>query len=92
MNTSARNDEDAGGSADVESGAPQGDPVEIRVNGERRSVPRELTVAELLERLDVDGRGVAVEHNRRVVPREERDEVALQDGDRVEIVQFVGGG
>lgn len=91
MNTSARNDEDAGGSADVESGA-QGDPVEIRVNGERRSVPRELTVAELLERLDVDGRGVAVEHNRRVVPREDRDEVALQDGDRVEIVQFVGGG
>lgn len=64
----------------------------LRVNGDRRTVPRGLTVAGLLEVLGVDGRRVAVEHNRSVVPRDERDRVDLEEGDEVEIVQFVGGG
>lgn len=66
--------------------------IEIRVNGETRKVPPGTTVAELLEELDVDGRRVAVERNRRVVARDERDRTALEAGDDVEIVQFVGGG
>lgn len=68
------------------------DTMTLRVNGERRSVPRGLTVSGLLEELGVDGRRVAVERNRRVVPRDERDRVDLAEGDEVEIVQFVGGG
>lgn len=66
--------------------------VEVRVNGERRTVPPGLTLSGLLEELEVDGRRVAVEHNRRVVPRDERGDVEVEAGDEVEIVQFVGGG
>lgn len=66
--------------------------MEIRVNGEDRTVSRGLTVSGLLEELGVDGRTVAVERNREIVPREEREDVRLEPGDVIEIVQFVGGG
>lgn len=85
-----------GGRSAPGGGGAAGDPREegmvVRVNGERRRVPRGLTVSGLLEELGVDGRRVAVERNRRVVPRDERDEVELEEDDEVEIVQFVGGG
>lgn len=78
------------------SGGPDGEPadgeVAVRVNGEQRTVPRGLTLSGLLEELGVDARRVAVERNREVVPRDRRDEVELEEGDEVEIVQFVGGG
>lgn len=79
-------------STDGASGGGDGGTLEIRVNGEARTVPRGTTVAGLIEATGVDGRRVAVERNRRVVPRGERDEVELEAGDVVEIVQFVGGG
>lgn len=66
--------------------------VEIRVNGETRSIREGLTVAGLLEVLGVDGRRVAVERNHEIVPRAERGETELEPGDVLEIVQFVGGG
>jgi thiamine biosynthesis protein ThiS len=66
--------------------------MDIEVNGEERQVPEGLTVAGLLEELEVDRRRVAVERNRRVVPREEMADATLAEGDVVEIVQFVGGG
>ncbi len=63
------------------------------VNGEPRAFAAErLTVAELLERLGQSGRRVAVEVNRRIVPRARHGEHLLAAGDEVEIVQFVGGG
>lgn len=63
------------------------------VNGEPRTFAAEgLTVAELLERLGQAGRRVAVEVNRRIVPRARHAEHRLEAGDEVEIVQFVGGG
>lgn len=71
------------------------DPVEeitIRVNGERRTVPPGTSVGELLRLLDVDARQVAVERNRTVVRREALGTTVLEDGDRLEIVTFVGGG
>jgi thiamine biosynthesis protein ThiS len=49
-------------------------------------------VTELLRRLELDRARVAVEHNRRVVPRAEHDTLRLNHGDRLEIVTFVGGG
>jgi thiamine biosynthesis protein ThiS len=66
--------------------------IEIEVNGESRRVPDGLSVAGLLERLDVDRRAVVVELNRRVVRRADLDDVRVGAGDRVEIVRFVGGG
>jgi thiazole synthase len=62
------------------------------VNGEARSLPEPLTVAQLLERLGYDRRRVAVEINGEVVPAVRHSEQMLNRGDRIEIVTLVGGG
>jgi thiamine biosynthesis protein ThiS len=64
----------------------------IRINGKEQELARPLTVAELLEQLGLDRRKVAVERNLEIVPRSVHDRTALADGDRLEIVSFVGGG
>ena len=64
----------------------------IEVNGKARNVADGRTVAGLLEDLQLDGRLVVVELNRQIVRRTEIQDVVLREGDRVEIVQFVGGG
>ncbi|MDP2469556.1 MAG: sulfur carrier protein ThiS [Candidatus Palauibacterales bacterium] len=64
----------------------------IEVNGAVREVEAGRTVRGLLEDLDLDDRLVVVELNRRIVRRDHRADAVLQDGDRVEIVHFVGGG
>ncbi|MFN8948375.1 MAG: sulfur carrier protein ThiS [Alphaproteobacteria bacterium] len=64
----------------------------IRINGKEQELARPLTVAELLEQLGLDRRKVAVERNLEIVPRSVHDRTELADGDRLEIVSFVGGG
>lgn len=64
----------------------------IVVNGRDVEVPDGATVADLLERLGLAGRPVAVERNREVVPRDRRSGEVLADGDRIEVVTLVGGG
>ncbi len=64
----------------------------IQVNGESRAAPPGATVLALLETLGLAPGRVAVELNGRVMRRDEFTRVALRDGDRVEVVQFVGGG
>jgi sulfur carrier protein len=66
--------------------------VNILLNGEPREEPAELTVAQLLARLEMPARGIAVELNQQVVPRGRHAEQKLRDGDRIEIVSLVGGG
>ena len=67
--------------------------IEIAINGERRSIPEQSTVYNLLEELGVANRqGTAVAVNMEVVPRQAHTVTVLQAGDRVEIVQAVGGG
>lgn len=62
------------------------------VNGEAASAPDSVTVAAFLERLGLPQKGVAVERNREIVPKSAYGTTQLADGDRIEIVQFVGGG
>jgi thiamine biosynthesis protein ThiS len=62
------------------------------LNGEPRDEPAPLTVLALLERLRVDPRAVAVEHNRAVLKRQRYAETLIADGAEIEIVAFVGGG
>lgn len=69
-----------------------GAPIHIVVNGESREIPAGTTVAELVVQLGLGGKPVAVERNREVVPRARHPETTLADGDRVELVTFVGGG
>ncbi|MFI5307418.1 MAG: sulfur carrier protein ThiS [Polyangiales bacterium] len=64
----------------------------IEVNGEAREATAGTTVAQLLAELGVDAGPVAVERNRIIVPRAEHAATALRDGDKLEVVQFVGGG
>ena len=65
----------------------------LQVNGEAREFEATTMSAEaLLEALGLGRRRVAVEVNRRIVPRATYAEYALEDGDEVEIVHFVGGG
>jgi thiamine biosynthesis protein ThiS len=64
----------------------------VTVNGQPRELPEPFTVAELLERLEMPPRGVAVEVNLQIVPRPRHAEHRLADGDKLEIVTLVGGG
>ena len=62
------------------------------VNGEERHVEEDTTVAALLVTLGLGDTLVAVERNEQVVPRARHGETTLHDGDRLEVVHFVGGG
>ena len=62
------------------------------INGEERAFEGVSNVAELIEKLGIKGDRVAVELNRDIVPRAQWTGTALKDGDRLEIVHFVGGG
>ena len=64
----------------------------ITLNGEPFELSGPLTVTELLSRLEIDARRVAVEHNVTVLKRTAFDETVVHEGDEVEIVNFVGGG
>ena len=64
----------------------------LTVNGEKRAAAPGTTVSGLLTAMGVDPARVAVERNEDVVPRKTWTEAALADGDRIEIVAFVGGG
>ena len=66
--------------------------MQISVNGQPRGVSADMTVAKLLEELQLADKHVAVEVNLELVPRERHAEYCLTDGDRLEIVTFVGGG
>jgi len=64
----------------------------ITLNGEPFDLDQPLTVEELLAKLDIDPRRVAVEHNLVILKRLAFAATLVGDGDRVEIVNFVGGG
>ena len=64
----------------------------ITLNGERFELDRPLSISALLEKLEIDPRRVAVEHNLLIIKRQTFPEVVVGDGDTVEIVNFVGGG
>jgi len=66
--------------------------VEIIVNGERREVAESTTITQLLQRLGLAGKYVAVEVDQEVVPRARHAEHRLKAGDTLEIVTLVGGG
>ncbi len=64
----------------------------LTINGEDRVFEPPLTVSELLGRIGLDERKVAVERNREIVPKSGYGAAALGDGDKLEIVHFIGGG
>lgn len=66
--------------------------ISISINGEKREAPEDLSLVGLLDWLKLPQDRVAVERNRKIVPREGWEGTAVEEGDRLEIVHFVGGG
>ena len=64
----------------------------ITLNGEPYELDRPMSVVELLATLDIDPRRVAVEHNLSIIRRHTFSDIIVGDGDRIEVVNFVGGG
>ena len=64
----------------------------LYLNGEPANAPDAATVAAFLDHLGLPRKGIAVERNLEIVPKSAFDEIVLEEGDRLEIVQFVGGG
>jgi thiamine biosynthesis protein ThiS len=71
---------------------PRDPTVRLTVNGRPLDLPDGATVGGLLRVLEIDRERIAVERNHDVVPRATYDDAALADGDRLEVVGFIGGG
>ena len=66
--------------------------MQITLNGEPYQLEQPLSVAELLEKLDIDSRRVAIEYNLSILKRYAYPQTMISEGDRLEIVNAVGGG
>jgi len=66
--------------------------IQIQVNGKQREVEKGVSIAELLQQLELDPRYLAVERNRELIPRAEHANTLLATGDCLEVVTLVGGG
>jgi thiamine biosynthesis protein ThiS len=66
--------------------------VVITLNGERYELAQPMTVSALLAHLEIDWRRVAIEHNLEIIKRPTFETVVVKEGDRLEIVNAVGGG
>ena len=64
----------------------------IILNGQKKEIPSGLTVRELLEHLDIKPERVAVEINEEIVRKATYPEAPVRENDRIEVVQFMGGG
>ncbi|HAH08954.1 MAG TPA: thiamine biosynthesis protein ThiS, partial [Alphaproteobacteria bacterium] len=64
----------------------------VTINGEAREIGGDLSLLALLAELNLDNRRIAVERNLEIVPRSAYGQTVLAEGDRLEIVNFVGGG
>ena len=66
--------------------------MQVQVNGEARELADKLNLSELVSELSLAPERVAIELNKQVVRRTQWPETMLADGDRIEIIHFVGGG
>ena len=64
----------------------------ILLNGEARDINDGTLLSQLIEQLDLQGKRLAVEINREIVPRSQHGEYIIQQGDNIEIVHAIGGG
>lgn len=67
-------------------------PIQIRLNGESKTVESHTTLTHVLGTFQINPRTVVVERNRQIIPRDEFAQVKVEEGDEIEVVHFVGGG
>ncbi len=68
------------------------DYMQLFINGNQKTFDDSLSLAQLIDQLGMKGDRVAVELNREIVARAQWPETRLNEGDRLEVVHFVGGG
>lgn len=66
--------------------------MQITLNGAPHQISPGMTLQQLVESLGPDPRGIAIERNLEIVPKSMHKSVVLEEGDQLEVVQFVGGG
>ena len=66
--------------------------ISVTINGDTREFSGELSAMDMMEELGLPATKVALERNREVVPKSTYGEVTIKDGDKLEIVHFIGGG
>ena len=66
--------------------------MQIILNGTEKKFQDQISIATLIKELGLDERKIAVERNREIVPKTEFNSVSLCEGDKIEIVHFIGGG
>lgn len=66
--------------------------MEILINGEKKNLPQELNLTELLAHFELPSERVAVELNQEVVRKKDWETIKIADGDKLEVIHFVGGG
>lgn len=64
----------------------------ITINGEPRAFTHDMTVGELIEQLELDQQRIAIERNMTIISRSDYQHTELEEGDDIEIVEFIGGG
>jgi thiamine biosynthesis protein ThiS len=69
-----------------------GNEICVQVNGEKKELPPGISVRALLDHLGLNPGRVAIEYNLEILPKARWDATQIAPGDRLEIVQFVGGG
>lgn len=67
--------------------------MKLIINGKEKAFSEEvLTVGDLIDQLNLNGKRFVIEHNGQILKKERQNEQTLDDGDKLEIVHFVGGG
>jgi len=66
--------------------------MQITVNGEKQETSDQMTVAQLLEKLDIDPEAVVIERNLDILSLEDHAKTVLEEGDSIEIIRMVDGG
>lgn len=66
--------------------------MQITINGEPREFHQSMTVHKLVEQLELDRRKIAIERNMTIVPASKYHDIDVEEGDAIEIVEFIGGG
>ena len=66
--------------------------LQIQINGTMRSVQNGTNLSELIQLLALSDRKIAVEVNQEIIPQSQHDQTQLCDGDRIEIIEAIGGG
>ncbi|HNP27343.1 MAG TPA: sulfur carrier protein ThiS [Nitrosomonas sp.] len=66
--------------------------IQLTINGETRQFDQPITITQLIDQHNLQGKRIAIERNGEIVPRSQFSEQLLAEGDRIEIVVAVGGG